>query len=276
MDCSKKGVRNWMAAHSSRIWAAVLLGVGLLLYFLQSVGGIHSFGEFLMLAGGLTVTVDPFLKRRLQQEAAEDIFHHLLGLDLPLEIRESLKDFLLRNDYYRKDVDIEINVRTLPGTPEVEVLVALSAIVVCIRKMKYCQHVSFEESENGTIIEASVTSISEPGKSYAVPDLELKPNAEEPMVWDWTGDPVRLKTGEQVTTFLRYKMRKPIRDFHALFFGSSVIHPRVRLYGSDDLEVTASKADQVNGNEHIYEKVFVEGDHFQIRWKPKGVPNSAR
>jgi hypothetical protein len=280
MDCSDNttGWRKWVASNSSILWGiGLLLSAGviaLLIWEYSTVPGIAFLGsaaEFLGLAGALTITVDPFLKRKLQRDTAEDIFHHLLGFDLPIEIRESLKDFLLRNSYYRKDVDIQVNVQTLTAT-EAEIAIAMSAVVVCVKKMKYCQHVAYEEAENATVLEASVTSKFHPEKSYNTCPT-LTENAEEPMVWGWTGDPIELKSGEQLTTFLKLRMKRPIRDFHTFVFGSSVIHPRVRLYGSEDLFVTASKADQVNGNEHIYEKVFVEGDHFQIRWKPK--PSSA-
>src|ERR1039458_3682496 len=103
--------KDWIARHSSWLWAVLFLMVGAYLVHRWPVLGFpHAFGEFLLLAGGLTITVDPYLKRKLQREAAEDIFHHLLGFDLPLEIRETLRDFLLHNRHYRENANIDVTV----------------------------------------------------------------------------------------------------------------------------------------------------------------------
>jgi hypothetical protein len=66
--------------------------------------------EALFIAGVLTTIVDPFLKRRILREASKDIFYHLLGFDLPIELRDTLSDFLVENRFYRKDMEIEVQV----------------------------------------------------------------------------------------------------------------------------------------------------------------------
>jgi hypothetical protein len=266
---SWNGLKDWAAKHSSWIWATFLLAVGLYLIHRWPILGFpHSLGEFLLLAGGLTITVDPYIKRKLQREAAEDIFHHLLGLDLPIEIRETLRDFLLRNRHYRRSAIIEVTVNPLANGTEVEVIVTMRAEVVAVAETVYEQHISFEEAERGTILEASVTSTSHPEKSYTIANPQLDPVADEPMVYGWTGVKIKLKKDECLSSFVKFRMQKPTHDFWMLNFGIATIHPTVRINGNTGLMVTASKADQVNGNECIYRKVFVSGDHIQIRWKP--------
>jgi hypothetical protein len=43
------------------------------------------------------------------------------------------------------------------------------------------------------------------------------------------------------------------------------------LEGSDSLKIAASKDEDtlVTGTEYLYRRVFLKGDHIQIRWKPK-------
>jgi hypothetical protein len=269
VDCSEKtSLRNWIGRHSSHIWALIYALCGFGCFVVVREGFIHSLGEFLMLAGLLTLSVDPFLKRRLQTETAEDIFHHLLGINLPLAIRNTLKDFLLHSKYYREDVEITATVNLLSDESRVEVILTMTAVVIALKRLEYCQHVSFEESENGSILEASVTSLLNQSKSYTERDFQMKTNSVDSEVQEWSGHPIKLDRDEHLNTFVKYRIERPSRDFYPFFFGSAVIKPRLRLYGCKNLAVSASAADQINGNEYVYDRVFVEGDHFQIRWKP--------
>jgi hypothetical protein len=58
----------------------------------------------LMIAGILTTTVDPLIKRRARREATRDIFHHMLGFNLPLIIRERLQDTVEKTKFYRRNM----------------------------------------------------------------------------------------------------------------------------------------------------------------------------
>jgi hypothetical protein len=79
--------KDWAGRHSSWLWAAIFLIVGgYIFHRWPALSFPHDVGEFLLLAGALTITVDPYLKRKLQKEAAEDIFQHLLGISLPVGI----------------------------------------------------------------------------------------------------------------------------------------------------------------------------------------------
>lgn len=224
--------------------------------------------EALFIAGFLTVAVDPFLRRRLLKEATTDIFHHLLGFDLPVEIRETLKEFLFANRFYRRNVIIDANVQSRPdGT--VEVTWTMNADLVAVAATVWNQHVSFEEPEQGAILEASVTSSVHPELNYAERSPALKPDKDQPMVAAWSGRKIRLRKGDEIHSFVKFTTRGPRTGFSTTHFGNPTINPRVRVSGSADLEVFSSAADQQNQNEYIHRKVFVQGDHIQVRWRPK-------
>jgi hypothetical protein len=97
----------------------------------------------------------------------------------------------------------------------------------------------------------------------------MQPN-DEPMVVRWKGGEQQLSKGDELTSYIQYAVKGKDKDFKVISFGTSVIPPiTVRVTASDGLEIFASKADQQNGNEYVYKKVFLTGDHIQIRWKPK-------
>ena len=222
----------------------------------------------MFIAGMVTVAVDPFLKRRLLKEASTDIFHHLLGFDLPLEIRETLRDFLFKNRSYRRNVIIDVHAETA-SDGMVDVTWTMHSDVVAVAATEYQQHASFEEAEQGRVLEASVTSASHPKLNYTETTPPLKPDKNEPMVSAWFGKKIKLKNGDVLHAYLKFVTRGPLTGFTVTNFASSTIHPRVRLSSSDDLDIYASQSDERSGNEYIYPKVFVPSDHIQIRWRPK-------
>src|SRR5881396_3864670 len=102
----QRGVMRWDKLNE---YLGIFFAIGLMaIGFVGLRWCPDSFGlklsEALLIAGVLTLTVDPFLKRRLFREASKDIFHHLLGFNLPEPIRERLKHIVNSSDLYRKDM----------------------------------------------------------------------------------------------------------------------------------------------------------------------------
>jgi hypothetical protein len=83
----------------------VLVGAALL-WWSPEVTFRHGLGEAVLIAGVLSLVVDPFLKRDLQREASLDIFHHMLGFDQQPEIKDRLKDLICKTVLYRRDFDL--------------------------------------------------------------------------------------------------------------------------------------------------------------------------
>jgi len=256
--------RNWI---TPTIGGALCV-TGLIGIIWCPVGVGQRLSDALFITGFLTMAVDPFLRRHLLKEATTDIFHHLLGFDLPVEIRETLKDFLLANRLYRRNVIIEAHTQTRPDG-DVDVTWTMNADVVAVAAMDYIQHVAFEEQEQGSILEASVTSAVHPELNYTQKSPALKPDKDQEMVSAWSGKKIKLKKGDEIHSFVKFITRGPSMGFSTINFGNATINPRVRVTASSDLEVFSSASDQRNDNEYIYRKVFIQGDHIQVRWRPK-------
>jgi hypothetical protein len=128
LQCAERQEAAWMDSGKWKGWIGT--GIGGLLIVAGVIGLIwRSIAEHfewvccpsdvlvelwkaMFVAGVVTIAVDPFLKRRLLKEASTDIFHHLLGFDLPLDIRETLRDFLFKNRSYRRNVIIDVRAET--------------------------------------------------------------------------------------------------------------------------------------------------------------------
>ncbi|HET6177266.1 MAG TPA: hypothetical protein VFE61_10055 [Candidatus Sulfotelmatobacter sp.] len=65
----------------------------------------------LWIAGILMMTVDPFIKRLANREATRDIFHHMMGFDLPLPIRERIQEMVLDTKLYRENVVMRVEMK---------------------------------------------------------------------------------------------------------------------------------------------------------------------
>jgi hypothetical protein len=63
----------------------------------------------LVIAGLLTATVDPIIKRKARAEATRDIFHYMLGYSLPLVIRERLQKIVEETKFYRQNTTMYIS-----------------------------------------------------------------------------------------------------------------------------------------------------------------------
>ena len=224
------------------------------------------FSEALFIAGFLSLTVDLYLKRKLQRDVARDIFHHLLGINLPIEIRESIKDSVQQNHVYRRNMEIEARATCIDGSVRLEI--SISSQVIAATNTTYEHKHLAEDAERPTLLEVSLTSATSPKLNYSYKNVHMEKKDDEPEVLQWRKK-TKLVRGQEVYTYSRFSVEgRGLHDFWTLNFGSPVIHPRLRVYGDEKLTVTASLASHVNANEYFYQKVFVVGDHLQIRWKP--------
>ena len=263
-----KSAGQWCRQHSVILTGAVLILVGGMGVWKFSSELGRRFSEALLVAGVLSLSVDLYLKRQLQEDAARDIFQHLLGINLPSELRTKLQEFVSENKIYRKHLSILADAKEIEGG--VELTITINATVVAAKgAVDYQQLLMAEESEEARILYASLRSSTEPLYANQADEIQMQPN-DEPMVVRWKGGEQQLSKGDELTSYIQYAVKGKDKDFKVIFFGTSVIPPiAVRVTASDGLEIFASKADQQNGNEYVYKKVFLTGDHIQIRWKPK-------
>ena len=250
--------------YSGLIAGAVLIIISGCIWFIPH---LERLSEALLIAGILTCTVDPFLKRRIIKESAKDIFQHLMGFDLPADIREKLRQLVVETKSYR--TNMRISVALAKNSEGVLVDIKINSTVTAASNTEYRQGLSGENKERIELLEASVTSNSNPALSYAIKDGKCNQNPDEPGVFEWKGKRLKLKKGDVVTSYIHYTVQKELSDFYILYFGAPVISPTLYILEHPGLEAHASKADQQNGAEYSYQRVFLVGDHLNVRWWPQ-------
>jgi hypothetical protein len=103
---------EWWEQFSSYVVGPLLIVLSLLVNkYLRPYWASHYVDDLivaLLIAGALTITVDPFVKRKARREATRDIFHHMLGFSLPIVIRERLQDTVEKTKLYRRNTTLHM------------------------------------------------------------------------------------------------------------------------------------------------------------------------
>jgi hypothetical protein len=267
-----KSWKCWLFIQRNSVWIIGIVIGGLGIWGMwkcpEEIG--QKLSEAILIAGVLSISVDVWLKRKLQEEAAKDLFQHLLGMNLPKELRRALQRLIEESAIYRKDVDISVHVEDKDDS--VILTVTLDAVNVGAKDSTYRQYLTLEEAYEGKPLYASLRTSKEPVYALTEDKLCLKEKLpEEPMVWHWEGKEMPIGYDDELIQYTKFTVKRSRKDFYIIFFGRPTIHPTLRVTGSETLNIYASVDDDtsVNGNEYVYTRVFLRGDHIQIRWKPK-------
>ena len=262
----------WYEVKTSYL-AILLIVCGLVLMTFGGNGVGRTAGEAVFIAGVLTLTVDPYLKKRFQREAAQDIFHYLLGHGLPLDIKTHLRDIVLKTIYYRRDMVILCEPRMDSDSVTLDLDLSWEIVNPGRQEIKYNQALQFEESENPVGIAASLVSKKETYTTIPV----FVPMSTEPQVVEWNGEIVDIEPEERGILYrfsARYTVNLPKRFFHVINFGTPTIGLTVRLRNVPAaLEIDVTPAPTQTKTEWVYDRLFMQTDHVQIRWRPSLVAN---
>lgn len=256
-------------------WVTVvaLLVLGIIGYLFVTVpqeeNKWHGLLEAIFIAAFLTVTVDPFVKGRLLKEASQDIFHHLIGVDLPIQMRERLKEYIFGLKYYREKMTLEIAAeREEDG--KLRIHVTIDAVVVALTDCSYRQRLAFEQSEFARVI--SMKATTDTRTSEWPVGSELAESANEPMEFVARNPNILLRRGERLKSHFSFNVHGAEADFWVHHFGTTTLDLTVILRPLPGMEMFAPDAryrDRANPNIYHYSNVFIIGDHLNIRWRPK-------
>jgi hypothetical protein len=167
-------VKDWFKEWAGAVIGAVLIVAGVVgLIYLHDYDIAKDLSATIIIAGAVTLTVDPFLKNRLAKEASRNIFHYLLGFDLPDDIRETLTDHLKVTRDYREDLEMEVQV-TPQGKDKAAITISQRSKVVAVKDCEYVQELNFEESECGQILEVSMTGSRDSSMDYEKRNVRLE------------------------------------------------------------------------------------------------------
>jgi len=240
-------------------------------YLLHHFVGPHCTSHFLddaivalMIAGILTLIVDPFIRRLARREAARDIFHHILGYSLPLPIREELEGIVRDTKLYRKEVKLRIEMSEdgnfVVFDVEMEFLVANSYY----HDLSFEPLIQFENGDSGKV--KRIIHFGNPNygnSAQAMPVGNLGAS-------EYKGQPVVVLSGGQEKFKYEYTVKFPTEigfwfpNFVLPTIGLSLTikHPDNFIVKATDSQVPSPSG------EWIYpEKLWMHGKHLEIVWK---------
>lgn len=261
---------KWWKKWSGPIIGVILIILGSLIvvYWRQDVA--RDFGIAILIAGVLTVTVDPYIKGKTQRDTASDIFQYMLGFKLPLKIQERLKDIVEKTEWYRTNTTIHCVLSELDESVVFDIEQEFTIVNATHHTLSFAPTMEFERTEYPVL--RRVICFEQP-KYGTGAKLEIDPR--EPKALAYQGEPITVESGGHRRIKYEYKIQRPFTSgFWAIHFKYPTIGFSLTIKSPETLEVTASKAEQECSGEWRYvEKLFMPGDHTEIRWDRAKVSN---
>ncbi len=242
------------------------LSGGILLWQLPEAHLTRAFGDALLIAGLLTVCVDYFVKRDLAREAAQNIFHHILGFDQPPEIRDRLKAIVHETKIYRRNYRANIHISSHTEGVLISVKYSFDLVNPTNQTLPFTQKVSCERGERLQKCRLWMTSAD---KKYQV-DCTVKVNEDDPDAMQASAEEVSIKPHKKEHTYTfggEYSQIMPKDFFFVLYFGDPTIGVSLELTHTPDLRINATIPNLRNGDMFEYEGLFMPGDHLYVRWE---------
>ena len=120
---------------------------------------LRSIADALLVAGILTVVVDPFIKGHLYREVATGTFEYLLGFAQPREIQEAMRKLAFETTVYARNLKMNYVIERLnQHSVRLNVETAVRIENPSAQVQFYEPHLLFEEAENPTVNYIEVSS----------------------------------------------------------------------------------------------------------------------
>ncbi len=225
----------------------------------------HSLGEACLIAAILGVIVDPFLKARLLKEASKGIFHFLLGFDQPGEIQDRLSKIVRETTLFRRNFSLKFTL--IPHDKHMELEIEHSFELINPRNYaeSYTQTIEAERTEQ---LHVAYMSLLSEGKCYESTPV-VHPKSDDPSVDVVSGPEVKIspaKDGPKYFCQAKYSVVYPLEGSYPQHFHIPVIGLTLTIAAPPSWRVDATPTATCTNNVYRYERLFLYGDHINIRW----------
>jgi len=273
--------QRWVGAAIGALIAAAAIA----LRYLSKDSLWRSVSEALFIAGVLTLTVDSFVKWRLVKDASKDIFHHIVGFDLPGPIKDRLKQIIHTTTLYRKDMEMICTFSRINGGIQLDFEIKFEVVNPTRSSLPFRQYLAYEKSEKPKLESIALYQDT----SYGEGPANFGPRENEEFLLEYEGKEVKIKpekSGERYIFTSRHSLKYPgDSGFHVHTFSLSTIGFAFKLRSHPpDLMVTATAhpieidietyptkpANYASTELWYFEKLFMAfGDDVRIRWEPR-------
>jgi hypothetical protein len=256
----KQGFWKWWEKYSAIIIGPSLIAVGLLVGTLSELAIVQELRVALVIAGILAVTVDPLIKGKAHREAVRDVFHHMLGFNLPLPIRNRLLEIVTNTTVYRENAALRVALSESGDWLVFDVEMEYEVVNPTLYTVPFQPRLEFETGEHPTL--RSVTCFGEPDYGSRA---TLEPKKTEPSVIAYCGRAIDLAPGERRRFKCEYTMEYPlVLSFYIQHFQYPTIGLALTVKHPPSL---ATPAQFQSDGEWRYTRLFMPGDHMQIKWE---------
>jgi len=252
--------RQW----SGFVLAAFLILIGTLILIFSQQNIARDFGIAFLIAGVLTVTVDPYIKGKAQRETALDIFHHMLGFKLPDKIQERLKHIVETTEWYRTNSVIHCVVSESGENLFFDMEQEFEIVNATQHTLSFQPTMEFERTEYPVLQRVICFDVVGYGK-----DATLRPDPKEPKALAYYGEPINIEPAGKRRIKYEYRVRYPFASgVFTIHFKYPTIGLSLTIKSTETLKLTASAAEfECQGEWRYADKLFMPGDHTEIRWE---------
>jgi hypothetical protein len=218
----------------------------------------------LMIAGILTITVDPFVKRQARREATRDIFHHMLGFKLPEIIRERLQDTVEKTKLYRENMTQHIVMSEDKDLVVFDVEMEFEVVNPTPHTLCFSPLIQFEKGEH-----AELKSVTCFGEGDYDRNAKLSPAAGGLGSLEYRGNDVRISSGGSRKFKYEYAVKFPTSlGYWFPNFISPTIGLALTMKTPANFNVKATSADfEAPGEWRYPNKLFMPSEHLEIVWE---------
>jgi hypothetical protein len=134
--------------------------------------------------------------------------------------------------------------------------------------LKYSLTAQFEEAENPKVDWLNLISSEQSFQE----SVELTPNVDDPCAVEVKKKVINISPASKGVTYRfggKFSITYPLNFYCVQHFGYPTIGVTLSVEAPESLEVIPSPTPTKGGNVWRYERLFMYGDHINIRWRPK-------
>jgi hypothetical protein len=181
---------------------------------------LRSISDALLVAGILTLLVDPFIKGRLYKEVSAGTFQYLLGFAQPPEIQEAMRKLAFETKVYARDLRMNCTItREDERSVRLHTLMSVRVENPTAQNTDYEPFLAFEEAERPSVEHITIVTKDE---TRSFPG-NVKPEIGTPELLTHHTERMILGPSESITVAYSYSVVLPDSFFHVHYFGTRTI-----------------------------------------------------
>ena len=228
---------------------------------------VRAFGEALLIAGFIAVTVDQYVKGRLLWETSHDISKYLIGYNLPTEIQDQIRG-LMATAIIRRDFEHRY-ILTRRSEDQLQLTIETGySIFNCSNTAKdFTPRLDFEKHEGPTVLEFRCDSADRKAVDLKRGNQELVEKQDG--VLSISLKKIRLQPAAKSISYRvssKWSRLVNTADSDILSFAAPTIGVTITAEYPEGISFVAGSATVETENRWEFQTLFLEGQHIHVRW----------